>query len=99
VGEGWGGGSAYQQRFPDYFFHSLDIAQDFTVPEAQNAKVLVFQPFIPLGIRGTLLRVLSSIELNDQSLFKADEVNYVLTQGLLSPEFVPIELPRANMVP
>jgi len=57
------------------------------------------QPCVTLPIVGRVLRMLSSVELDDHSFFQADEVNDVTAQRLLPPKFVAADLPQAQMSP
>jgi hypothetical protein len=43
--------------------------------------------------------MLSAVELDDQSFFKAYEINNVFTQRLLPSKFVAVDLPESKLAP
>jgi hypothetical protein len=69
------------------FQHTGTICKDIIVPEAQDNKALLTQPFVtnlimPHGSR----TVLATINLDDQSSLEADKVNNVSANRELSSE-------------
>ena len=59
---------------PDSFEHTFCIAQYLIVPESDYAKSLRFQVHGPPGITLHFICVLTPVDLHDQSLLKANEI-------------------------
>ncbi len=56
------------------------------------------QPFVTLAV-SSIVGVLSTINLDNQSLLSADKVNHVGANGLLANEFATANRARAQSVP
>jgi hypothetical protein len=69
------------------------------IPESQHTKPLCFQPGTALSIRGGLAAMLSTVQLNDESYLKADEVDDVWSYRLLPAKFMSVELAQTEMAP
>jgi len=87
-----------------YFFQNIchynfRRFQYVVVPVTQNTIAAFFQPGTSLFIVFHLVSMLTTIEFDDQFLFKADEVNNVNSDRMLSPELVRAHLTRAQMFP
>ncbi len=57
------------------------------IPESQHSKSFVFKPFVSSIILITLHRMLTAIDLDDQMLFKTNEIRYEISHWLLSSKF------------
>ena len=78
------------QRVGDRLQNAFNVAQDFVVPKTQNAKMVLGQPSISQDI--TLVgRVLAAIDLNDDTLFSANKIDHVGSNGFLPNELESIE--------
>ncbi len=86
-------GGIFQQNRSDSFFNGFNFVKYLAVPKPQNLKTLAPQPFITLQVVRRGLRVLSAIHFNDQTLLEANEIYDVGIDRLLSPEFMPSDLP------
>jgi len=64
------------------------IRQDFIVPKAHHDIALFFKPGISLFVFEDLVRqgVLTAIQLNNESSFKAHKVNNIPANGMLAPK-------------
>ena len=84
---------------PDSFEHTFCIAQYLIVPESDYAKSLRFQVHGPPGITLHFICVLTPVDLHDQSLLKAHEIDDVWFDNLLPPELRSHEQTIAQMPP
>ena len=78
------------QSMPDRVDDIVRRSQNLIVPEAQNLEAIRAQPLCSmLVVHGTRLQVvLSSVDLNNQSAFKADKVHNVDAQSMLTSEII-----------
>lgn len=77
---------------------TIQIFEDFVVPEADNLPTLVFQP----GGAFQILRIivmLTAIQFDDQLSLDANEVGYIPADRMLPTELEPIQLPIPNSDP
>jgi hypothetical protein len=87
------------QGFDNHVNDSIDVLKYIVIPKSQDSKTLISQPSVTLCIKTSLLSVLSSIHLNHDSLFQTDKVYDITPQRLLSPEFVAVNPPQAELAP
>ena len=80
------------------FEHSVGLREHFVIPETQHAKPLFIQPPIAGSIR-LGIRMLATIELDDQFCVMCDEINNVWPDGRLSPESSLSKLFAIDFVP
>jgi hypothetical protein len=107
VGEGArrrraGEGSDRNSKFnTDSIKDSVEILNEFVIPEALDTKSVIFQELGSRSVIGDVLSlaVLAAVEFDDQLFFKADEVRDVGTDGLLPPEFVATKSSTAECLP
>jgi hypothetical protein len=69
------------------------------IPKPKYSKALSSQPIVAFAIVIDLLDMLSTINLDDESLLQTDKINNVWTQRLLPTKLVTTELPQAKMAP
>jgi hypothetical protein len=69
------------------------VSQHFTIPESQDTVVVLRQPSVADAIRFAL-RVLSTIDLDDQSRLSAYKIDNVGTDRLLPNELKPFDRSR-----
>jgi hypothetical protein len=81
-------GHIIKQCVQNRFKHAVGVAHDAIVPETQHSISMIVQPSISNRIL-LAVRMLASIQLNDQSAFTANEINNVWTDCLLSHELKP----------
>jgi hypothetical protein len=62
------------------------------IPKPQYTKSLLFYPGDTLCIVCDLRLMLSSVNLDDYTLFQAYEVDNIASKGVLSSEFAPSKL-------
>jgi hypothetical protein len=84
---------------PDSFEHAFYVAQYLIVPETGYSKSLRFQVHGPHGITLHFICVLTTVELHDQSLLKAHEIDDVRLDDLLPSELRSDEQSIALMPP
>lgn len=81
------------------FHNAVNVREYVMIPEANDAKAEFFElpgsGFVAAG----LLRVLSSVEFDDQPGFKRREIGDVAADRDLSPELVTIQPATAQMFP
>src|SRR5579872_1632983 len=75
VGRGWGGGR--EDSTLNHLKHALDIGQHIGVPKSQYAIALRLEKFGPSCIAFRLLRVLSTVDFNDDLQIMAGEIDDV----------------------
>jgi len=75
LGEGQGGGYLRIHDVDDGLQNSRPVAEDFRVPEAKNSIALRAQPFVALSIMRRIGRVLSAIDLDNQSPLLTHEID------------------------
>ena len=80
------------------FENASQVARYIVVPEAQNSKVAIGQPFVAHGVARTV-RMLSAVDLNDQPSLAANEVDGVWPDWLLPDEFVTVQPARTKAIP
>ena len=79
--------------------HSLDIAQDFIVPETKNSKPLHVKPGGAFIVIFIIFSMLTTIRLNNQPSLKTDKIDYEESNLFLTAEFIPTYLLTPEMFP
>jgi len=69
--------------------NTINIGENFVVPEPKNAEPLPFQPIVANSIFLDVDSVLATIHFDNNPLFKTDEVDNILPDDLLALEFKP----------
>ena len=88
------------QQLPQYFFqHSIRLFQRVIVPKPDNAKPHRFKPSCSLSIAHSLLGMLAAVQFHDQFSLKADEVNDVRRDRMLSPKLESADVAILQMQP
>jgi len=77
------------------FENRLDLGQDFVVPKAYDAPAATLEIFAPPPVVFFLIRVLASVELDDESAFGTREVGIVATDRMLPTELEAAQSPVA----
>jgi hypothetical protein len=94
-------GDCHCERLPYRLDHEPHIFVHFVIAEAEHAVAACDEPLratrIMLG--GLVLEVLRSVELHDQTILQADEVDDVRSQRGLSAKLVAARLPRSQEDP
>src|SRR5262249_2034105 len=83
---------------PNRLKNTYHIAQHIIVPESQDSIVALGEPIVANGV-SRIVRMLSSINLNNESTFAAYEVDSVRSDRLLSDKLVALEPARAQSIP
>jgi hypothetical protein len=78
--------------------HAADVLDDLVFPNPDHSIIDRGPIAVALPICGAV-SVLATVDVDDQALFTADEVNVVGTNQLLAGEFKAAELPVANASP
>lgn len=81
MGEGWGEGASHLSQ------DTLDVPEHFVVPKPHHPKLLFAEPPVPLGVTYERSRMLSAIELHDETGIKANKVHNIRPQRLLPFKF------------
>ena len=88
------------QQLPQYFFqHSIRLFQRVMVPKPDHPKTHRFQTGCSLSIVHNLLGMLAAVQFHDQFLLKADEINDVRRDRMLSPKLESAEVAILQMQP
>jgi hypothetical protein len=87
-----------RERNRDDFKNARYIAQYLVVPEPQNSIVVIDKPFVANHIE-RIVGVLTSVYLNNEPTFAANEINYVWTDRFLPNKLVAIEPARPDTPP
>ena len=86
------------ERSRNCFQNARHIAEHVVVPEPQNSVVAIDKPFVANHV-ARVVRVLTSVHLNNEAAFTTDQINRVRTDRLLPDELVPVEPARPESVP
>jgi hypothetical protein len=93
----------FSRRLPQHrrnpFNNGIDIAHHFEVPESQHPTSIRPKERAAAFVLPFLLRVLRTIDFNNQGRFKAYEVDEVGANWVLPAELETIELPLAQPRP
>src|SRR6185312_273475 len=80
-------GERRMQRRNDPFQYAFEILHHFVVPESQNTKAVRFEAPRPLLLVLVGIAVLAAIDLDDQAVLEADEIDDIAFDRLLPAEF------------
>ena len=80
------------QLTQNFLQHSVGLFQRVIIPKPDYPKAFRFKIRCSLGIARSLLRMLPAIKLYYQLLFKADEINDVWRDRMLSPKLESAEV-------
>jgi hypothetical protein len=87
-------GTALGQSLGDQTEHPIDIGVNIDVPEAKNLKAKPFEFSCSSPIRfEALIGVMPSINLHDQSCFRAEKVDHIPPARNLPPKLVTHKAP------
>ena len=86
---------------PNQFLHPWQIFADLAVPKPKHLQPFILQEFSPSHIIFALFWniMLSPIQFNDQILFRAKEIQNVISKRLLSTKLQPCQFPIPKLVP
>jgi hypothetical protein len=82
----------------DRFEDTGHVTQHIVVPKSHDAIVVIDKPFVSNRI-APAVRVLATINFNDETKLAANEVDRIGTDRLLPNELEAIEPPRAKSIP
>jgi hypothetical protein len=82
----------------DRFKDAHHVAQHIVVPKSQDAIVVIDKPFVANRI-APVIRVLTTINFNDETEFTANQIHRIRTDRLLPNELVAIEPSRPKSIP
>jgi hypothetical protein len=86
---GWGWGTPLPQRSPNRSRHPVNIPQHLVVPETQDPEPCTLEIFRPCCVFDFALAMLTSIHFYGKHRLETNEIDYVISEGVLSakPEF------------
>ncbi len=88
------------QQLPQYFFqHSMRFFQRVIVPKPDDPKTHRFKTRRSLGVAHHLLGMLAAVQFHYQFSLKADEINDVRRDRMLSPKLESAEVAILQMQP
>jgi hypothetical protein len=82
----------------DCFQYAFEISDHVIIPKAEDAIAVLDEPFVSDSI-ALALRVLTTINFNDEPMFATNEVSDVRPYGLLANEFESIQATGAESPP
>jgi hypothetical protein len=82
----------------DRFENTRHIAQHIVIPKSQDAIVVIDKPFVVNRV-APVVRVLATINFNNETKFTANEVDRIGTDRLLPNELEAIEPSRPKSIP
>ena len=74
------------------------IARNVIVPKSQNSVIVFRKPFVANNI-AAIVRVLTTIHLDNEATLSTNEVRNVRAHRLLPDEFMPVQPARAQAIP
>jgi hypothetical protein len=77
----------------------IDLSDDFVVPEPQHGVSSITEEFTSSIVTNRLIRMLRTIDFNDQLRFKADEVGKKWSDMMLSAKLKSLHLMAAQARP
>jgi len=80
----------------DIFHHAIQISHDIIVPIAKNAKTFGLQICRALSVRLLLIRMMTTIEFDDDQSLRATKIHNIWTDRMLPSEFQALKLPRSK---
>jgi hypothetical protein len=83
----------------DAFEHIVGSRQHIVVPEAQHTQSASFQCSSPRFVARGVVKVLASVQLDDQPQFRAIEVDEVTRDRVLSAELETAEPATSQVLP
>jgi hypothetical protein len=83
----------------DIFHHTIQIPHDIIIPVAQNSKTLGFQICRALSVRLLLIRMMATVEFDDDQSRRAAEIHNIWTDRMLPSEFQTLKLPGSKALP
>jgi hypothetical protein len=89
---------ALRKRSGNGFENARHILHHIVVPEPQNSIVVIDKPLVPSRI-ARIVRMLSSIHLDNEATFAADQIDREWTDRLLPDKFVTVQAARAESIP
>ncbi len=79
--------------------HRIKLLQNLVVPEAHHTIPAAFEERCPQRVVLDAVGMLAAVELNDQSTFKATEVDNIRADRKLTPELLTAESPIPQAMP
>ena len=68
----------------DSVHHTVYVVEYFVVPKAQNSESWCYEPSVTALVVGDVASMLPTIDLHDESLREADEINDICSKRLLT---------------
>ncbi len=87
-GRGAGGEGRRIERLHDRLEDTPRIAQYIVIPKSKHEKSIPLQESIPGVVGGCLVLMLTAVDLNDEPLLDANEVDDERPDRMLTPEFM-----------
>ncbi len=82
----------------DYVPHAFDISEHFVIPETQDT-VAAFDEPLTTGSVTLAIRVLATVDFDDEPLLSTDKIYDIRPDRLLTHEFETAERPGAKISP
>jgi hypothetical protein len=83
------------QNSQNGFDYSACVGKRFIVPKSNYPPTPIFEPSCAARVSQTV-GMLTTVDLNDQSMLGTGEVDDVISDRVLSPEFIPHQPPIAQ---
>ena len=90
---------AFTQRIRDAGQHAFEIPQNVIIPESDDFESVGLQPRGSRGVLLCLFGMLAAIDLDDQLMPQAAEIDDVIADRMLTAKLRAIEALRAKVLP
>ena len=80
------------QPTQNFLNHNIGLFQRFIIPKPDYPKAFRFKASCSPGVASSLLGMMPAVEFHCQHLFKADEINDVRWNRMLSPKLESTEV-------
>ena len=87
------------QRLPNRLENTVHVIKYLIVPESQHAKPGLLQKDRTFSICFNVFSVLTAVQLDNESPFQTNEVEDVIPERVLTPEFAVAKLPSTKTTP
>lgn len=86
------------QSSPNNLSHRVDIAQHLIVPKPQDKESRLLQALVT-PLVSLIVQMLPTIHFDNQALFQAGEIQYVVQERMLATEFAARHLATSQTLP
>jgi hypothetical protein len=96
---GWGWCATLCQRIQDHFDDAFDVVEYLVVPESEYSKSSALKMMCPCLVVLEIVGMLATICFYNEFSFQTNEIQDVVTVGVLSSEFASFQLAASQILP